>query len=163
MLEGFVTVSNEKKAEADKLHTIGRSRSPFVENITFKVTGWSYQQAVEVGKKVAEDAKANPGLTTDLKTGIDKDNKDTFAFIFISMFTRVKMDRTGKVLEPEGDVNKLIMKILNENFQKSDGEILSLCYEALKDKEIIVKRKFYQAEYDGRPYPASFPNFYFKK
>lgn len=165
MLEKFVNASNEVIATADNAFTLSMGTSPFQVGVSFKITGYSYQQAKEVGKEVAEDAYACPVLTTDLKSGDGSDpNAPKFCAIFLSMIIKKKVAKDGTIKIPTGEINRAVIRIIAENTGRSNGIILKAILDEISNKEIIVSREYFAAvSKSGSEYTASIINLNYKK
>lgn len=143
MLTGFVYADEKKVETANNSHSISMGNSPFRNNVTFKVTGFTYKQAQNDGK-VDANAMANPVLTT------------TIGDMFLSMTLKARVNAEGKVLEPNGTFNKFVKDIISKMAGKSNGEILTAIVDGCKDKEVFVTRQPYAAlTKDGRTFAAS--------
>lgn len=143
MLTGFVKADDNKIEVANKSFSISMGNSPFRNEATFKVTGFTYKQAQNDGK-VDANASVNPVLTT------------TIGDMFLSMALKARVDAEGKVLEPNGTFNQFIKDTISGMLGKSNGEILTAIVDGCKDKEIFVTRQPYAAiTKDGRTFATS--------
>lgn len=165
MFEKFVNASNEVTVNANNAFTISMGTSPFQDGIAFQITGTGYQQAKNVGENVAANAYACPGFITNIASGDGSDpNAPKFCFLFLSSLIRKKVDKDGNVVEPNGEVNKAIIRIITQNAGKPNGTILAAILVEIGNKDIIVSRKFFAAKAkDGRVYTASIINLNYKK
>ena len=143
MLTGFVSASNDARANANKSNSIALGHSPFQHNVRFTVSGFDYKVAQEDGK-VDPKAHLNPVLTTSVGD------------LFLSTLTRSRVDADGHILEPNGTFNEFVRKTIAENATKTNGEILTAIVEGCKDKQLIVERVPYVAlSKDKRRFAAS--------
>lgn len=165
MFEKFVNASNEVTKVADSAFTLSMGTSPFQDGVSFKVTGYGYQQAKEVGKDIAENAYANPVLITDLESGDGSDpNAPKFCSVFISMLIKRKVAKDGTIKSPTGEINKAVIRIITDNPGKPNGTILKAILEEIGNKEVVVSREYFPAvSKDGRDYTASIINLNYKK
>lgn len=127
----FTRVSDDVKAKADQDHTLGKRVSPFLQNVVFQITGFTYTLVNENGK-VKKDAKPNPVFT--IKIG-DKD-----AELYVHSLNRDVPLADGGTLEHTGTFNLFVRDFINEHSDKSDGEILTAIVEKVKDRKLIVNR-----------------------
>ena len=122
-------------------------RSKFVQGRQFKVTGWDYAfiQPAD-GSEPAVNTRVFAVLTTDID---DETN------IWLSSYYNPKLDANNQDVVADGDADKLIRKLLNENGDVDKEKALDAIVEALKGKTLIVRRK----RYIGRVVPEGKPSF----
>lgn len=133
MLEFIETTTGEKT-------TFINGGSPFKDLVTFTVTGYGFVKAMDGTTEVSRHP------LPILKTSIGN--------LFLSMLTKRKVDKDGKILTPSGSFNRDYQKLLKDNPTADDSAIFSKIMEMTKDKTLICKRVSYVARGEHGDYPA---------
>lgn len=129
-----------------------KSRSRWTNGLTFSITG----------KTVVQD-KDNPDpengyvvLTTSL-------NGQVFDNLFLSTLVRPVVDKDGQEHQPNGELNKVAMQLLNDASVTTDGQFADRIVQACNGKLIRVKRdqKVVRMGRSGNIYPSMLLEFTF--
>lgn len=124
----FQAVTDAKKLQdAKNGNRLTGSKSPFTNNVTFTVTGHTFVQAYNGTTPQVNGANQEiivPVLTT------------TIGNLFVSMLQKPKIDYKDNLVKPEGTFVDLVNKIIAENADKTDDQILTAIVEQAKDKQI---------------------------
>lgn len=136
----------QETSKGGNTFTITNGNSPFQDNVTFNVTGYTHILPMNDGK-VSKDARPNPVLKT------------TIGNLFVSMLIREKVTFDKTFVKPNGTFNNKVRDIIKDNPGKNNDAILKAIVDAVKDKELVCTRVPYVARtQDGRPYPAAIVN-----
>lgn len=135
----FKPVDQTTKEAADKSNSIYNGNSPFVDGLQFTISGHDYVFPIVNGKQGTNKC---PVLSTSVGN------------LFLSTLTRNKVDFDGKVLTPNGTFNQLVRNAIREG--GDNGTILKRIEDAVKDKQLLVRRTPYVLRTkDGRQAPSA--------
>lgn len=153
-LTGFQRANDAQRTEADALHTLGSSSSPYLHGVELTIVGHDYDFA-EIDGKVAKDAKPQPVFKAKI-------GEDEYS-LFVRPLMRNAVKSDGTVLKHDGTFNTFVAKTIAENRTLSNGELLSLIVKAVEGKTIVVRRTPYSAlSKDGRTYASDLVDYDFK-
>lgn len=133
----MIQATSERKQEAYASFSLTQGQSPFLDGATFQITSHD-----------VVDFAGNENATPVLVTSIGN--------LFPSMITRSRVDSKGNILTPDGSFNKAFAKLLIDNRNKNNKQVLDLVVSTFKDKTIKTTRKpFVAKRADNTEYPST--------
>lgn len=128
-LTGFSELNGTALETAKCGFSITLGNSPFQDDVLFTIIGFTFTVPMEDGK-VKQDARALPVLITSIGN------------LYLSLLLKRKITADGKVITPDGSLNRLVREIVGKANGKTDGEILqTIVYDPrIKGHNVKVKR-----------------------
>lgn len=154
-MEFISVVDSTKKSNAlNNRRTLdsAKSRSRWTNNLTFNITGTD----VVYDKDSNDVENAYVVLTTAI-------NGQKFDNLFLSTLVRPIVDKDGQEHQPNGELNKIAMQLLNDASVTTDGQFADRIVQACNGKLIRVKRdqKVVRMGRSGNIYPSMLLEFTF--
>jgi hypothetical protein len=149
-----VTDSTKKSSALGRRKTLDgvKQRSRWSNGLTFSITGVD----VVYDKDSNDVENAYVVLTTAI-------NGQKFDNLFLSTLVRPIVDKDGQEHQPNGELNKVAMQLLNDPSVTTDGQFADRIVQACNGKLIRVKRdqKVVRMGRSGNIYPAMLLEFTF--
>lgn len=122
-----------------------KSRSRWTNNLTFNITGTD----VVYDKDSNDMENAYVVLTTAI-------NGQKFDNLFLSTLIRSIVDKDGQEHQPNGELNRIAMQLVNDPSVTTDGQFADRIVQACAEKLIRVKRdrKVVRMGRSGNIYPS---------
>lgn len=145
----FISVvdSTKKSSALNNRRTLdsAKSRSRWTNNLTFNITGTD----VVYDKDSNDMENAYVVLTTAI-------NGQKFDNLFLSTLVRPIVDKDGQEHQPNGELNRVAMQLLNDPTVLTDGQFADRIVQACNGKLIRVKRdrKIIRMGRTGNVYPS---------
>lgn len=154
-MEFIPVVDSTKKSSAlNNRRTLdsAKSRSRWTNNLTFNITGTD----VVYDKDSNDMENAYVVLTTAI-------NGQKFDNLFLSTLIRSIIDKDGQEHQPNGELNKIAMQLVNDPSVTTDGQFADRIVQACAGHLIRVKRdqKVVRMGRTGNVYPSMLLEFTF--